>query len=90
MVEVNGVKGYYIQEYGIKPTAEPLSATKSVYLDSDWEWREVFVPATEEEIAFMEQQEVSRTIPSRVDTLEATTDEVVLFLADAIGGSAND
>ena len=45
-----------------------------------------YVPYTEEELAAMEEARNKPTLESRVDVLETTTDDMILLMADLIGG----
>ena len=45
-----------------------------------------YVPYTEEELAALEEARNKPTLESRVETLETTTDDMILLMADLIGG----
>lgn len=45
-----------------------------------------YVPYTEEELAALEEARNKPTLESRVDVLETTTDDMILLMADLIGG----
>ena len=45
-----------------------------------------YVPYTEEELAALEAKRNKPTLESRVETLETTTDDMILLMADLIGG----
>ena len=45
-----------------------------------------YVPYTEEELAAMEEARNRPTLESRVDVLETTTDDMILLMAELIGG----
>lgn len=45
-----------------------------------------YVPYTEEELAAMEEARNRPTMESRVETLETTTDDMILLMAELIGG----
>ena len=45
-----------------------------------------YVPYTEEELATLEEARNKPTLESRVETLETTTDDMILLMADLIGG----
>ena len=45
-----------------------------------------YVPYTEEELAALEAKRNRPTLESRVETLETTTDDMILLMADLIGG----
>ena len=45
-----------------------------------------YVPYTEEELAALEEARNRPTLESRVDVLETTTDDMILLMADLIGG----
>ena len=45
-----------------------------------------YVPYTEEELAALEAKRNKPTLESRVDVLETTTDDMILLMADLIGG----
>ena len=44
------------------------------------------VPYTEEELAALEEARNKPTLEDRVETLETTTDDMILLMADLIGG----
>ena len=45
-----------------------------------------YVPYTEEELAALEEARNRPTLESRVETLETTTDDMILLMAELIGG----
>ena len=45
-----------------------------------------YVPYTEEELAALEEARNRPTLESRVDVLETTTDDMILLMAELIGG----
>lgn len=45
-----------------------------------------YVPYTEEELSALEEARNKPTLESRVETLETTTDDMILLMADLIGG----
>ena len=45
-----------------------------------------YVPYTEEELAALEEARNKPTLESRVETLETTTDDMILLMAELIGG----
>lgn len=45
-----------------------------------------YVPYTEEELAALEAKRNKPTLESRVDVLETTTDDMILLMAELIGG----
>ena len=45
-----------------------------------------YVPYTEEELAALEEARNKPTLESRVEILETTTDDMILLMADLIGG----
>ena len=45
-----------------------------------------YVPYTEEELAALEEARNKPTLEDRVETLETTTDDMILLMADLIGG----
>ena len=45
-----------------------------------------YVPYTEEELAALEEARNKPTLESRVDVLETTTDDMILLMAELIGG----
>ena len=45
-----------------------------------------YVPYTEEELDALEEARNKPTLESRVDVLETTTDDMILLMADLIGG----
>ena len=45
-----------------------------------------YVPYTEEELAALEAKRNRPTLESRVDVLETTTDDMILLMAELIGG----
>ena len=45
-----------------------------------------YVPYTDEELAALEEARNKPTLESRVETLETTTDDMILLMADLIGG----
>ena len=45
-----------------------------------------YVPYTEEELAALEEARNKLTLEDRVDVLETTTDDMILLMADLIGG----
>lgn len=45
-----------------------------------------YVPYTEEEFAALEEARNRPTLESRVETLETTTDDMILLMAELIGG----
>lgn len=45
-----------------------------------------YVPYTEEELAALEAKRNKPTLESRMETLETTTDDMILLMADLIGG----
>lgn len=54
-----------------------------------WDEKETirrYVPYTEEELAALEEERNSPTLESRVKTLETTTDDMILLMAELIGG----
>ncbi len=54
-----------------------------------WDEKETirrYVPYTEEELAALEEERNSPTLESRVETLETTTDDMILLMAELIGG----
>ena len=55
----------------------------------DWDEYETikrYVPYTEEELAALEEARNKPTLESRVDVLETTTDDMILLMAELIGG----
>ena len=48
---------------------------------------QIYVPYTQEELGRMEEERNKPTTEQRVDTLEATTDDIILMMADLIGGN---
>ena len=83
-------KGRYVTVYRPKPTAVPPDGVNKIaYYDDDWETVREFVPFTEEELKQVEIDNKNKEIPARVDSLEVVQEEVVLYMADMIGGAAN-
>ena len=52
----------------------------------EYETIQRYVPYTEEELAALEEARKKPTLESRVETLETTTDDMILLMADLIGG----
>lgn len=84
-------KGYYTTVTRPKPTAVPPDGVNKVaYFDDDWETVQEFVPYAPQELEAIENNKRSNELPNRVDTIETTQEEMVLFLADMIGGATNE
>ena len=48
---------------------------------------QIYVPYTQEELDCIDAERNKPTTEQRVDTLEATTDDIILMMADLIGGN---
>ena len=79
-----------IQEYPgggrdvVKVVDVPGVEAKSAW--DEYETIKRYVPYTEEELAALEEARNRPTLESRVDVLETTTDDMILLMADLIGG----
>lgn len=84
--------GYYTTVMRIKPTATPPDGVnKVVYYDDDYEEVEEFTPYSKEIVEASQQQaeknEKIQELPDKVDTIETTQDQIILAMADMIGGA---
>ncbi len=83
-------KGRYVTTTRIKPTAIPPDGVNKIfYNDDDWETVEIFESFSEAEAAQIAAYKKEAEIPGRVDSLEASQEEITLCLADIIGGATN-
>ena len=79
-----------IQEYPgggrdvVKVVDVPGVEAKSAW--DEYETIKRYVPYTEEELAALEEARNRPTLESRVDVLETTTDDMILLMAEMIGG----
>lgn len=53
----------------------------------EYETIQRYIPYTEAELAEIEERKNAPTLESRVETLETTTDDMILLMADLIGGN---
>ena len=68
----------------VKVIDVPGMAAKDAW--DEYETIKRYVPYTEEELAALEEARNKPTLESRVETLETTTDDMILLMADLIGG----
>ena len=79
-----------IQEYPgggrdvVKVVEVPWVEAKAAW--DEYETIRRFVPYTEEELAALEEARNKPTLEDRVGTMETTTDDMILLMADLIGG----
>ena len=79
-----------IQEYPgggrdvVKVVDVPWVEAKAAW--DEYETIKRYVPYTEEELAALEEARNRPTLESRVETLETTTDDMILLMAELIGG----
>lgn len=79
-----------IQEYPgggkdvVKVVDVPCVEAKAAW--DEYETIKRYMPYTEEELAALEEARNKPTLESRVDVLETTTDDMILLMAELIGG----
>lgn len=90
--------GYYYTATRIKEDATPIdNVTKFAWYDDDYETVELWHEYTEEELLQIQEMEKQQekneqndqflsTAPSRLDDIELSQKELILVMADMIGG----
>lgn len=87
---------YLVEVDIVKPGAAPIDdVEKFAWADEDWERVRQYCPPTPEKLAEREACEAEREreaakaaeVPDRLSALEASTDDVLLLVADMIGGA---
>ena len=68
----------------VKVVEVPWVEAKAAW--DEYETIKRYVPYTEEDLAALEEARNRPTIENRVDVLESTTDDIILLMADLIGG----
>lgn len=76
----------------VRKDAAPIDdVTKFAWADEDWEPVMVYVPHPPEKLAewAASEREAAKAaeVPERLSALEASTDDVLLLMADVIGGA---
>ena len=69
----------------VKVVEVPWVEAKAAW--DEYETIKRYVPYTEEDLAALEEARNRPTIENRVDVLESTTDDMILIMADLIGGN---
>lgn len=81
--------GYYRESVRIKPNAMPPDGiNKIAYYDDDYETVTEFIPFSEEDLAMMIRP--TDSTKERLDAIQKTQEELVLVVADIIGGGTVD
>lgn len=68
----------------VKVVEVPWVEAKAAW--DEYETIKRYVPYTEEDLAALEEARNRPTLENRVDVLESTTDDMILLMADLIGG----
>ncbi len=81
-------KGYIRTENRLKSNAVPPDGVNKLqYDEDDWETVEEYVAYTPEDAAYFNRLREEQTASDRLNNLEISQNDVVLALADIIGGA---
>lgn len=84
-------QGYYSYAKRLKPDAIPPDGiNKLAYYDDDWEegFHEEFKLLSAEEQAQIDHKKKIDALPDKMENVENTQEELVLAIADILGGNA--